>query len=83
MSALGHKPTYALQQGMAALLPITTAKADIRYRLCLLRPESGHVQCTRQCQLRAKSGHHFLFDYIVGSQHQTSRDCVIDCLGGS
>jgi hypothetical protein len=28
MSALGQKPTYALQQAMSALHPIATAKAD-------------------------------------------------------
>jgi hypothetical protein len=28
MSALGHKRTYAVQNGMSALLPIATAKAD-------------------------------------------------------
>jgi hypothetical protein len=28
MSALGHKPTYAVQKGMFALPPIATAKAD-------------------------------------------------------
>ena len=30
MSALGQKPTYAVQNGMSALPPIATAKADIR-----------------------------------------------------
>jgi len=30
MSALGHQQTYAVQQGMSALRPIATAKADIR-----------------------------------------------------
>jgi hypothetical protein len=29
MSALGHKRTYAVQNGMSALLPIATAKADL------------------------------------------------------
>jgi len=29
MSALGQKQTYAVQQGMSALPPIATAKADI------------------------------------------------------
>jgi hypothetical protein len=29
MSALGQKQTFAPQQGMSALLPIATAKADI------------------------------------------------------
>jgi hypothetical protein len=38
MSALGQKPTYALQQAMSALHPIATAKADFRTRSCLLYP---------------------------------------------
>jgi hypothetical protein len=29
MSALGQKPTYAVQKVMSALAPIATAKADI------------------------------------------------------
>ena len=31
MSALGQKQTYAVQQPTPALLPIATAKADIRW----------------------------------------------------
>jgi hypothetical protein len=27
---MGHKPTYAVQNVMSALVPIATAKADIR-----------------------------------------------------
>ncbi len=38
MSALGQKPTYALQQAMSALHPIATAKAKFRKRPCLLYP---------------------------------------------
>jgi hypothetical protein len=30
MSALGHKPTYAVQHVMSALVQIATEKADIR-----------------------------------------------------
>ena len=41
MSALGQKQTYALQQGMSALPPIATAKADIRKTPCLLYPQKG------------------------------------------
>jgi hypothetical protein len=33
MSALGHKRTFAAQQGMSALPPIATAKADIQWRI--------------------------------------------------
>jgi hypothetical protein len=57
MSALGQKQTYALQQAMSALLPIATAKADLRKKACLLYPKSGRVRCTGRCQLWAKSGH--------------------------
>src|SRR5215813_8698824 len=39
MSALGHKRTYAVQNGMSALLPKATAKADSRKRSCLLYPK--------------------------------------------
>ena len=38
MSALGQKLTFAPQQGMSALPPIATAKADIRKTPCLLCP---------------------------------------------
>jgi hypothetical protein len=38
MSALGQKQTYAVQNGMSALPPIATAKADICPRSCLLYP---------------------------------------------
>src|SRR4030095_5629404 len=38
MSALGQKPTYALQKGMSAL-PLMTAKADSRKRSCPLYPQ--------------------------------------------
>src|SRR5215813_11689037 len=38
MSALGQKPTYALQQAMSALHPIATAKANFRKGPCLLYP---------------------------------------------
>jgi len=57
MSALGQKPTYALQQAMSALHPIATAKADFRKRSCLLTLESGHVRCSLGCRLWANSGH--------------------------
>src|SRR5262249_29797980 len=39
MSALGHKQTYAVQNGMSALPPIATANADFRKRSCLLYPQ--------------------------------------------
>src|SRR6478609_5833231 len=39
MSALGHKRTYALQQGMSALHPIATAKGKFGKPPCLLYPQ--------------------------------------------
>jgi hypothetical protein len=38
MSALGHKQTFAVQNGKSALPPKATAKADFRTRSCLLYP---------------------------------------------
>jgi hypothetical protein len=38
MSALGHKQTYAVHNGMSALPPTATAKADMRKWSCLLYP---------------------------------------------
>src|SRR5262245_58906552 len=38
MSALGHKPTYAVQNVMSDLPPIATAKAEFRKSPCLLQP---------------------------------------------
>jgi hypothetical protein len=56
MSALGHKQTYALQQAMSALPPIATDRTSAN-RHVRFTPESGHVQRTTGCLLRAKSGH--------------------------
>jgi len=51
MSALGQKQTYAVQYAMSALPPIATEKAGFG------TPKSGHVRCTSECQLWAKSRH--------------------------
>ena len=45
MSALGHQQTYAVQKGMSAVLPIATAKADMRNGHVRFTPESRHVRC--------------------------------------
>src|SRR5215510_14103904 len=45
MSALGQKQTYAVQNGMSALPPIATVKADIRKRSCLLDPRKQTCAC--------------------------------------
>jgi hypothetical protein len=42
---------------MSALHPTATAKADCGDGDVCFTPESGHVQRTRLCRLRAKSGH--------------------------
>jgi len=52
MSALGQKPTYALQQAMSALHPIATAKADMCQVSCLLYPRKR--TCATQKQMSAK-----------------------------
>jgi hypothetical protein len=57
MSALDHRQTYAVQNGVSALLPLATAKADSAKGHVRLTPESGHVRCTSLCLLWAKSGH--------------------------
>src|SRR5215475_10182141 len=68
MSALGHKRTYASQKAMSALPQIATAKADYPKNHFRFTPESGHVQCSSQCPLWAKSGHsHLLVETACGS----------------
>jgi hypothetical protein len=58
MSALGHKPTYAVQKGTSALPPIATAKADSRKRSCpLYPPKADMCGATRDVRFGAKSGH--------------------------
>src|SRR5215471_10438868 len=42
-------------------------------------PESGHVQCKRQCPLRARSGHHYLpilLGQFVKKPAMPSRSCA-------
>jgi hypothetical protein len=50
MSALGHKQTYAVQNGMSALLLIATAKANFRTR-CPLYPQKR--TCAVQLEMSA------------------------------
>ena len=57
MSALGHKPAYAVHNVMSAWPPIATAKADIRKGHVCFTPESGRVPRKRSCLLWANSGH--------------------------
>src|SRR5262249_54840492 len=78
MSALGHKRTYAVQKGMSALPPITTAKATSRKRSCPLYPRKqtcavhwtmsalGHKR-THAAHQRATS-----FDNLLGASEVLS-----------
>ena len=43
MSALGQKPTYAVQKGMSAVLPIATAKADMPQMLMSALPPKADM----------------------------------------
>jgi hypothetical protein len=73
MSALGQKRTYAVQNGMSALPPIATAKADFRARSCPLYPQKR--TCAVQLGMAAlgqKRTHAVqqapaLFDHFVGA----------------
>src|SRR5262245_52700806 len=60
------------------------SKADIRGAKSHVRfaPKSGHVRCTRACLLRARSGHYWLFDHLIGRRKQFVRDGESERLGG-
>jgi len=72
MSALGQKQTYAVQNGMSALPPIATAKADSRY-MSALPPKAdvcsalGYVRFGPIADMR-------LFDNLVGGAEQRLRN---------
>src|SRR5262249_22569817 len=51
MSALGQKPTYALQQAMSALHPIATAKANFRKGPCAALPPKADM-CSAAAYVR-------------------------------
>ena len=56
MSALGQLRTCAAQEGMSALPPIATAKADSRKKvMSALPPESGHSRLRLECLLGANA----------------------------
>ena len=58
MSALGQKQTYAVQNGMSALPPKATAKADISpWVMSALHPKADMCSATSACPLWANSGH--------------------------
>jgi len=80
MSALGQKQTFAPQNGMSALPPEATAKADLRH-VCFT-PESGHVQRDSVCRLWARSGHSVgLLDHLVGASYKCVGHCEAKCFG--
>src|SRR5262245_6167551 len=83
MSAMGHKRTYAVQNGMSALPPIATAKADIRKRSCLLslRKRTCAVQLGMSA-LGHKRTLPILLDNLVGAGYQLRRNRKTKCLGG-
>src|SRR5262245_2929433 len=71
MSALGQKQTYAVHNGMSALPPIATAKADIRNRSCLLCPRKRTCAAQRgMSALGQKRTSTNLFDHLVGAQQE-------------
>src|SRR5262245_52167294 len=59
MSALGQKQTYAVQNGMSALHPIATEKADFRNRSFRLLPPKADM-CSAPARVRFGQNGHFL-----------------------
>src|SRR5262249_14277969 len=86
MSALGQKPTYALQQAMSALHPIATAKADSRKGSCPLytRKRTCAVQLEMsalgQKRTHAAQQKGSLFDDLIGGDQQARWNCQAKCL---
>src|SRR5262245_42955782 len=80
MSALGQKQTHAVQQRMSALLPIATAKADIRKRSFPLYPRKR--TCALQLQMSAKGQKRTSLDYLVSASEQRRGHSYAKCLGG-
>jgi len=81
MSALGQKPTYALQQAMSALHPIATAKADFRTRSCLLYPRKrtcavrSGMSALGQKRTQCAAASSISLDGCVGAREQRTRHC--------
>ena len=81
MSALGQRPTYAVQKSMSALHPIATVKADIRKPPCLLCPRKR--TCALQRGMSAKgqkrTSHALFFDILpllnIGLSNQGDDHC--------
>ena len=75
MSALGQKRTYAVQEGMSALPPIATAKADSRKRSCPLYPRKR--TCAVQRRMSALGQKRTSSEYSTTSSaiETRGRDC--------
>jgi hypothetical protein len=67
-----QKQTFAAQNAMSVLPPTATAKADVCKRHVCFNSESGHVQRTSPCPLRA---------ILVCAQQKCFRDCQAECFG--
>ena len=71
-------PSHRRISNLGCKADICTAIGHVRYA-----PESGHVRCNCGCPIWAKSGHSQLFDHLVGAQHKTGGDGIVDRLGRS
>src|SRR6516165_7475335 len=83
MSALDQKQTFALQNGMSALPPIATAKADSRKRSCPLYPQKQ--TCALQLEMSAlghKRTSPASFDHLIGTADERVGDGDAERLGG-
>src|SRR5262249_54311967 len=86
MSALGQKPTYALQQAMSALHPIATAKANFRKGPCPLYPQKRTCAVQQRMSALGHKRTHAaqqkgsLFDDLIGGDQQARWNCQAKCL---
>ena len=75
MSALGQKPTYALQQAMSALHPIATAKANFRKGPCpLYPPKADMFSATAHVCFGPIPDIPTLFDHFIGALEERRRN---------
>ena len=80
MSALGQKPTYAVQKAMSALPPIATAKANSRKSD--LPPKAHMCGATRDLRYGPKADIHRVLRLITSSEDRlASRRDAIDIAG--
>src|SRR5262249_43780693 len=66
MSALGQKQTCAVQNGMSALPPIATAKADMLEGHSALPPKADMCGALGDVRFGPKVDIHRSFDHLVG-----------------